>query len=79
MSLWIDVDKVTGVLLADGWHSVVDASFDLDAYEYHINERTLLAGGTVAGIPSTGAKWSEGEITKTQYFCPLNAILAVRY
>lgn len=34
MSLSIDVDTVTAVLLADGWHTVVNGSFDLDAYEY---------------------------------------------
>ena len=34
MSLRIDVDTVTAVLLADGWHEVADASFVLDAYEY---------------------------------------------
>lgn len=34
MSLAIDVDKVTAVLLADSWHEVAAASFALDSYEY---------------------------------------------
>lgn len=34
MSLMIDIDNVTAVLLADGWHQVHGDSFDLDAYEY---------------------------------------------
>jgi hypothetical protein len=33
-SLEIEVDAVTVVLLADGWHEVVDKTFTLDAYEY---------------------------------------------
>jgi hypothetical protein len=34
MSLAIDIDAVTAVLLADGWHEVIDDSFYLDAYEF---------------------------------------------
>jgi hypothetical protein len=37
MSLNIDIDKVTAVLLADGWHDVAwdnESTFELDAYEY---------------------------------------------
>lgn len=34
MSLAIDVDRVSGVLLADGWHEVGGRSFGMDAYEY---------------------------------------------
>ncbi|MGD9701985.1 MAG: hypothetical protein AB7Q42_04435 [Acidimicrobiia bacterium] len=34
MSLAIDVDTVSAVLLADGWHDVHDASFSLDSYEF---------------------------------------------
>jgi len=34
MSLAIDIDAVTAVLLADGWHEVMDDSFCLDAYEF---------------------------------------------
>lgn len=34
----IDIDKVTAVLLADGWHDVAwrddESTFEIDAYEY---------------------------------------------
>ena len=33
MSLAIDIDEVSEVLLADGWHAVLDESFYVDAYE----------------------------------------------
>jgi hypothetical protein len=88
MSLAIDVDRITHVLLADGWHKVVGRSFDLDSYEYiqksdehepgeHQSQPIpLLRGGAVAGIPSTGACWNEaGDIRLS---CPLTAILAVK-
>ena len=32
MSLTIEVDDITHVLLADGWHTVHDASFGIDSY-----------------------------------------------
>jgi hypothetical protein len=76
MSLYIDVDHVTHVLLADGWHIVHEASFDLDAYEYHHEKNLILKGGGVAGIPSTGATW--GEADGTRICCPITAVLAVR-
>lgn len=76
MSLAIDVDKVTAVLLADGWHRVSDKSFAVDAYEF-------LSEGDVErrvreGVPSTGATWTEAQHAGTRFFCPLTAILAVR-
>ena len=85
MSLAIQVDNVTDVLLADGWHKVGCSkdgvsSFDTDAYEFLEGERLLVGGGTVAGIPSTGATWCEK--TSTGKFivvvCPLTSILALR-
>ncbi len=36
MSLEIDVDKVTDVLLTDGkWYKIVEGSFGFDAYEFY--------------------------------------------
>ena len=39
MSLAIDVDTVSKVLLADGWHVVVDQTFSVDSYEYQWSGR----------------------------------------
>jgi hypothetical protein len=33
MSLQIDITKIMAVLLSDGWHHVINGTFDLDAYE----------------------------------------------
>ena len=85
MSLAIDVDRVTAVLLVDGWHTVVADSFELDAYEYvreiEQPEGTVwpagvrLGGGQDALIPMIGATWFEGDF---RLYCPLTAILAVK-
>lgn len=77
MSLAIDVDSVTEVLLRDGWHKVIDDSFDTDAYEFLHEGRLLVGGGSVAGISATGATWKERD--DTWVACPLPAILAVSY
>jgi hypothetical protein len=49
MSLAIEVDDITHVLLADGWHEVSDASFGTDSYEFMRREGTgdspILGGG----------------------------------
>ena len=76
MSLAIDVDTVVQVLLADGWHTVANASFSLDSYEYVLDDNVLVGGGQVAGVPSTGALWKEPDGGLVA--CPLTAILAVK-
>jgi hypothetical protein len=91
MSLTIDVGIVSQVLLADGWHDVSNASFDLDAYEFvqsdddggpvpsgfkRAEPTVLLAGGRVEGVPSTGATWRESD--GSIMYCPITAVLAVR-
>ncbi len=80
MSLHIEVDEITEVLLVDGWHRVVDKSFDLDSYEFLDGPGTdafLLHGAGRAGICSTGFRFKgpDGQILAG----PLSAILAVRY
>jgi len=62
MSLAINIDKVSRVLLSDGWHDVLDESFTLDAYEYlwFPNEDTtsrdveIVHGGGQSGVCSKG-------------------------
>ena len=69
MGLAIDVEQVSNVLLADGWHGVVDQSFRLDAYEY--------LGQNAPGPSFTmGATWKEKD--GAVIFCPMTAILAVK-
>jgi hypothetical protein len=76
MSLHIDVDSITDVLLADGWHVVADQSFDLDAYEMLHGDYPVLRGGTVDGVPATGATWIDEN--DNRFWCPLTAILALK-
>ena len=62
MSLAIDVDNITHVLLADGWHEVHDASFGTDTYEFVGSEGTgdspMLGGGQEKHIPAAGHRGS---------------------
>lgn len=87
MSLAIDIDKITEVLLVDGWHKVAMnkqgiSTFDLDAYEYiqqrgeHKDPLLLLPGGNEQLVPATGFNFAEsgGSII----YGPVTAILAVR-
>jgi hypothetical protein len=81
MSLAIDVDKVTRVLLADGWHDVANDSFSLDAYEYLWHHRgadrdpMVLHGGGQSGICSNGFAFTDPD---GRHLCgPLTAVLAV--
>jgi hypothetical protein len=76
LSLHIEVDDVKFVLLADGWHEVAGDSFDLDAYEFHHENKLLLKGGKVRGVPSTGARWQEKN--GQTIMCPITSILAVK-
>lgn len=75
MSLNIDVDKVTEVLLADGWHTVADGSFDLDSYEFHHGDHVLHGGGR-SGVCATGFTFRDAN--GESLFGPLTAILAVK-
>ena len=85
MSLAINLDHVTAVLLADGWHTVVDKSFVLDSYEF-ITETAeqrrkgdfkLVHGGGDSGICATGfaCKTEVGD----HLAGPLPSVLAVRF
>jgi hypothetical protein len=83
MSIAINIDHVTEVLLADGWHTVADESFALDSYEYlqyHPNPDrdpfVLLGGGREPLIPATGFTFTE--TTGHRISGPLTAVLAVR-
>jgi hypothetical protein len=74
MSLAIDVDKVTGVLLADGWHEVVEKSFMLDSYEFlwwpegeqQGKEPQIAHGGGDSGVCATGFQFAEYGVITTR-------------
>lgn len=83
MSLAIDVDRVTAVLLADGWHHVANQSFTLDSYEYlwyptntRRSDFEILHGGGQSGVCATGFAFQDTDGQTTAG--PLTAILAVR-
>ena len=75
MSLAIDTNRVTKVLLSDGWHDVVSCSFDIDAYEFVEGQRAILLGGKADGGTATGATWVNENGNRVS--CPLTSVLAV--
>jgi len=72
VSIAIDTDKVTNVLINSVWYAVKGSSFYLDAYEY-------LDGSIISSHPqcSTGFSFdtTEGDIMSG----PITAIKAVRH
>lgn len=76
MSLYIEESKVSSVLLADGWHSVLDNSFETDSYEFHSGDYLTVGGGAVPGVPHTGFRFTDDDYNTVAG--PLTAILAVR-
>jgi hypothetical protein len=64
----IDADRVSSVLLPDGWHRVKGRSFVVEPYTFGSN-------GSSTAVP--GATWmkSKGRFVS----CPLSSILAVRH
>ena len=79
MSLAIDVDRVTEVLLPDGlWYEVEDGSFEIDAYEFVREEDApRLLGGAEPLLPAAGATWRNNK--RQRYSCPITSILAVKH
>jgi hypothetical protein len=81
MTLAIQVDEVTEVLLADGWHTVLHQSFAIDAYEFLYGEQVPHGGGE-GGISSQGFRFLEtgtGVGLNISIAGPLTSILAVRH
>ena len=67
MSLGINVNKVTAVLLADGWHEVADKSFKLGSFEFlgssegqqQDGEPRLVHSAGANGICATGFQFAD--------------------
>jgi len=74
MSLNIDLDDVTDVLLADGWHPVADRSFTVNAYEWSWSGWP--EDFTAQGPVSLGFAFRED--AKTELVGPITAILAIK-
>lgn len=85
MSLLIDIDRISAVLLPDGWHSVAPlpdgrSSFVVDSYELFEGGGggyPVLRGGQVSGIVSTGFEFTETGTLKV-YVGPLTSVMALR-
>ena len=93
MSLAIEVDDITHVLLADGWHTVHDASFGIDSYEliWHegMADSPMLGGGQEKHIAAAGHRGSTSRehiaaagfsFTESDHvlYGPLTSVLAVK-
>jgi hypothetical protein len=86
MSLAIDTNRVTRVLLIDGWHDVEPGSFDLDSYEFGYVPDSYLPKGLVSfqpthrggesGVCATGFTFIE-QGTDVVVYGPLTAVHAV--
>ena len=74
MSLAIDTNTVTEVLIAGDWYAVEHQSFDLDAYEFTWEGDLVHPGGN-SDVCSTGFRFTHQGATISG---PLTAILAVR-
>ena len=71
----IDVERVTAVLLIDGWHYIQQRSFRVEPYAF-------TSGEAVAAKPQPGYFFSKvDQISREmQYFCgPLDCVMSVRY
>ena len=78
MSLYIETEKITGILLSDGWHEIVPGSCGHDAYEY-IQEDRFIAQPKAE---TTGLGWRETIVgddnNSRRVYAALNMIHAVR-
>jgi len=71
----IDVEKVTAVLLIDGWHYIQPGSFQVNPYAF-------MAGEVTASKPQPGYFFSKvDQISREhQYFLgPIDCVMGVRY
>ena len=81
MSIAIDIDHVTRVLMADGWHDVLAGSFTCDAFEFVWKEgQADKDRGYVWGVPacSVGMEWQELRGPGIVFVsAPLSSLIAV--
>lgn len=80
----IDVDRVSEVLLADGWHAVQKKSFGVGAWFFgenvdHEYDEFPYDDVYKQSVDKNCASWLETvDGREVQVTCPLSAVLAVR-
>ena len=72
----IDIDRVEGVLLADGWHRVKDHSFKVGNYGFLKGQTVVVNAIAVKGTVSHWAQWTEPDGGLVAG--PLSSLLAVK-
>lgn len=76
MSLALQLDKVSWVLLANEWYEVYQQSFSLDSYEY-LWEEQIIHGGGQSGLCAIGFMFED--TSRNHLAGPLSSIQAIRY
>ena len=66
----VDTNRVTHVLMADGWHVVMLESFDVGSYDFVEGERDL------SSLNALGATWRT--VDGFRVYCLLTSVLAVK-
>ena len=89
--MYIDAKQICSVLLADGWHTVADGTFDVGEYEYHsgpgkaspgtLGGSQVVLHGSAEPLVSTKGFGFKEELDNRRRFIygPVTSILAVRY
>jgi hypothetical protein len=75
MSLAIDPESVSAVLMADGWHEIERGSFRVDSYQYLQDELALSEDVGITGFCFDTERG--GMMAGSRVAGPLTSILAV--
>lgn len=80
MSLSLEPENVTALLLADGWHEAIPGTLFFDAYEFIDPNNEKITGILFSG--GLGFEFSEivrPDADPTQIAGPVSSILAIRH
>ena len=72
----VDIERVEGVLLTDGWHPVKDHSFAVGNYGFVKGQAVVVNAIAIKGTASHWARWTEPD--GAVLACPLTSLLAVK-
>jgi hypothetical protein len=73
----IEVSDVIAVLLKDGWHRVVEKTFEVGKFEFAKLTDVQMASGSAPGVSTTGARWKESEGQWVS--CQMPNVIAVKF